>query len=113
MAEGKVEFEQEKLLLAKGVKASLVFPVYINGNIAGFIGFNKVTSPGEWGKDSVLILGTASQIIGSALERDMIQKELKIKNEELLRTNNLMVGRELKMVELKNTIKRLEEASKK
>jgi len=41
-------------------------------------------------------------------ERKMIEDALKKKNEELEAFNKLAVGRELKMIELKKTIKRLE-----
>jgi len=56
-------------------------------------------------KDKILVLG----IVRDITERKRIENELKRKNEALEKFRKMIVGRELKMIELKNKIKKLEE----
>ena len=72
----------KEFLELQGVHSVLVYPLYIKGVTAGFIGFNKISTAIEWSEEAYSILRISSQIIGNALERDIIEQLLKISEEK-------------------------------
>jgi len=64
--EAKVE---KKLLESQDIKSLLVLPLYVAGELAGFIGFDNVERVDAWSSDDVFLLRIASDLVGSALER--------------------------------------------
>jgi PAS domain S-box-containing protein len=72
----------KELLELQGVKSVLVYPLYVKGVSAGFIGFNNISTTIEWSEEASTILRISSQIIGNALERDIIEQMLKTSEEK-------------------------------
>lgn len=73
---GEASAEKEFLGL-NGVKSALAMPVYIEGKLAGFMGLENSIATKEWGESDFTTLRVACEIIGNALERQKIDKELK------------------------------------
>jgi PAS domain S-box-containing protein len=74
-----IEAGAEKDLLSRqGIKSVLVFPVNIKRRLAGFIGLDDVTGASAWSAEDTAVLGTAVEIISSALER--LQAEIILEN---------------------------------
>ena len=72
----------KEFLELQGVKSVLVYPLYMKGASAGFIGFNSIPGAIEWNDEAFSILRISSQIISNALERDIIEQMLKISEEK-------------------------------
>ena len=72
----------KEFLELQGVKSALVYPLYMKGVSAGFIGFNTISSAIEWSDEAFTILRISSQIISNALERDIIEQMLKVSEEK-------------------------------
>jgi len=72
----------KEFLELQGVKSALVYPIYIKGVSAGFIGFNTISSAIDWSDEAFTILRISSQIISNALERDIIEQMLKVSEEK-------------------------------
>lgn len=60
-----------------------LFPVSLNDQWWGLIGFDDCETPREWDEDEILMLGTASKMIENTLRRWAAEKDLKITLEEL------------------------------
>lgn len=58
---------ERALLEAQDIKSVLVLPVTTTGQLAGFLGFDKVTGTGIWSEQDLTILRICSQILGNAL----------------------------------------------
>ncbi len=96
------EAENEKRELQRqGVKAVLVFPLFRQKELGGFVGFDNIVGRWKWSDDDLALLRMFSEIIGSALERKQAEKEIKERMDELQRFYEMAVTRELKMKELK------------
>ena len=78
---GEAKHTREFLEL-QGVKSVLVYPLYVKGVSAGFIGFNNISKPIRWSEEAFIILRISSQIIGNALERDIVEQMLKNSEEK-------------------------------
>jgi len=72
----------KEFLELRGVKSVLVYPLYVKGVSAGFIGFNNNSTAIKWSEEASTILRISSQIIGNALERDIIEQMLKTSEEK-------------------------------
>ena len=72
----------KEFLELQGVKSVLVYPLYMKGVSAGFIGFNSIPRAIEWSDEAFTILRISSQIISNALERDIIEQMLKVSEEK-------------------------------
>ena len=73
-AEAKAEKE---VLENQDIKSLLVLPIYLKGELAGFIGFDNVMETGEWSNDDLALLRTSSEIIGNALEHKRSEEALR------------------------------------
>ncbi len=69
--------KEREVLESQNIKSLLVLPVQIKGALAGFLGFDDVKELGEWDDHDVAILRTTSEIIGTALERNLAEEELR------------------------------------
>lgn len=58
------------VLQANEIKSSLILPVYIEKELAGYMGFDDCTSEKKWSEDEINILQTLANNISSALERN-------------------------------------------
>ncbi|MFW9948320.1 MAG: PAS domain S-box protein [Candidatus Odinarchaeota archaeon] len=67
----------KELLMIQKIKAILVLPLYVNSDLAGFIGFGESHKKEKWNEINISLLKILSQIIGMALERNYIEKMLK------------------------------------
>ncbi len=66
---------EKEILQMQGIRSVLVLPLYISDKLSGFIGIDNVKDLGTWEKRSLEYLRVASNIIGSALSREKLQKE--------------------------------------
>ncbi|OGD69029.1 hypothetical protein A3E89_01200 [Candidatus Campbellbacteria bacterium RIFCSPHIGHO2_12_FULL_35_10] len=101
----KLPSDLKKILSQKEIKSILVFPLRKDEKPFGFIGFDETRKARNWTMFEIELLRTLSNIIASAYAKEEYEKALKEKIDELEKMNRLMVGRELKMAELKNQIK--------
>jgi len=69
----KTREELEKL----NIKSLLAFPITINKEYYGYIGFDNINSISEWEENDFDIFKTTSEIIGNALERKWADETLK------------------------------------
>jgi PAS domain S-box-containing protein len=79
------EAEAEKALLEKQeIKSLIVLPFKIEGEPAGFIGFDNVEETREWNLDDIKVLKTFSNILGMAFRKKAMSEELELEREQLL-----------------------------
>ncbi|MEI7578521.1 MAG: GAF domain-containing protein [bacterium] len=105
----------EQLILTKQkIISILIVPIWIEKHWWGFIGFDDCISAKTWSVIEIDALQTAAQMIGLAIHRTDVEKNLEQsnqilagRNEKLKEINRLMIGRELKMIELKKEIAKL------
>lgn len=72
------EAEAERIAFeSQNIKSVLAFPIYVGGELSGYIGFDNVTKTGQWNYDDFALLRTSSEIIGRALERKRTEEELR------------------------------------
>jgi PAS domain S-box-containing protein len=69
-------------LPSPGAKSLAVLPYTIRGQLRGFIGFESLRNAYAWNDDDVLILKTASEIIGYALEARQARRSLEESEEK-------------------------------
>jgi len=75
---------EKEILKRQDIKSVLVLPVYVDGELSGFIGFDNVVQTGKWSDEDLALLRIASEIIGRALDRQWAEDAL-IENEEKFR----------------------------
>ena len=63
-------------LLAANVKSTLNVPLFIKGDLYGFMGFDECHHHRKWVDEDVYILNTAAQIITRAIENKRYEEEL-------------------------------------
>jgi PAS domain S-box-containing protein len=63
-------------LLAADVKSTLNVPLFIKGDLYGFMGFDECHHHRKWVDEDVYILNTAAQIITRAIENKRYEEEL-------------------------------------
>ncbi len=63
-------------LLAADVKSTLNVPMFIKGDLYGFMGFDECRHHRKWLDEDVYILSTAAQIITRAIENKAYEEEL-------------------------------------
>ncbi|MFP4523712.1 MAG: PAS domain S-box protein [Candidatus Woesearchaeota archaeon] len=71
---------EKKILEAQAIKSAIVFPIIQEGTTTGFIGLDNTETKGEWDRNDLNILRTASEIIGNSMARH--EKEETIKKSE-------------------------------
>ncbi|MCD4705108.1 PAS domain S-box protein [bacterium] len=100
--------KKEKIFLKKqGIKSIFIMPIFVDDTWWGFIGFDECRQERQWSKVEIFVLRIIRQLIESSLKQEIFSESLE---KELLgseKMNELMIGRELKMVELKEKIKKL------
>ncbi|MES2575691.1 MAG: PAS domain S-box protein [Bacteroidota bacterium] len=58
------------VLQANEIKSTLILPIYIEKELAGYMGFDDCTNEKKWSEDEINILQTLANNISSALERN-------------------------------------------
>ncbi|WP_445474494.1 ATP-binding protein [Methanococcoides methylutens] len=67
---------EKEILEMQDIRSLVVFPMYMNNDLAGFLGFDNVVNTGERAED-INILRMATDIIGASLERKRSYDALK------------------------------------
>ena len=104
-------FHPRNQCIHQGYASVALVPIRDKNGIVGLIHMND-RRKGRFNLETVELLEGVASHIGEALMRKQTEEALKQKVEELERFNKIAVGRELKMVELKEKIKMLEEGKK-
>ena len=78
---------ERAILEEQDIRSILVLPVFIGGELMGFVGLDNVWTPGTWSPESMGYLEVASEIMGSALTRERNQQLLESRNRELAEVN--------------------------
>lgn len=73
-----------KLLVAQDIKSLIVFPIFVDDRLRGFIGADNTRTTGYWDEDGLAAVGVCSAIIKGVLEREESRKAL-ISSEERFR----------------------------
>ncbi len=68
---------EREILESQGIKSLIVLPITVRNRLAGFIGFDNVYETGDFGEDDHLLLRVSADIIGSALDRNRMDKTVR------------------------------------
>ncbi|MFW9990157.1 MAG: PAS domain S-box protein, partial [Candidatus Odinarchaeota archaeon] len=92
----------KRLLNLNNIRSLLVIPLYIRKDLVGFIGYFNDSIQKEWNEKELSILRLFSLIIGSGIERHIIEKKLKESEEKHLHIleniNDLIIILNLKLI---------------
>lgn len=69
-----------QLVSGSSILSLVEYPLYIEGKLAGFIGFDECTNKRDWNKWELELLKTVSNIVSNALERQKIESALQESN---------------------------------
>ncbi|HEX2957974.1 MAG TPA: PAS domain S-box protein [Chitinispirillaceae bacterium] len=69
--------EISEVLKPQGILSVLVYPLYREQNISGFIGFDQCAVQRIWGRTDIALLKTVAGMISSALERNRDHETIK------------------------------------
>jgi PAS domain S-box-containing protein len=75
---------EKEMLRQQRVRSSLMLPVYVGNQLAGFVGFNNVSARAQWDDYDTALLQLVSEIFGRVLEGQMAKDSLR-KSEEKMR----------------------------
>jgi PAS domain S-box-containing protein len=68
---------ERKVLETQNVRSLVVVPIYLEGELKGFIGFDDTKRKRKWKEEEVALLRTVAGILISAIRRKQAEKELK------------------------------------
>lgn len=83
----ELPLDVREILEPQEIKSILVFPLKVNGDFFGFIGFDECVVYKKWKRSDIELLRGISGIIGNAYEREISRNNLLNKNEELNKIN--------------------------
>lgn len=69
-----------EMMISQGIKSCLIFPIQVEYNLIGFIGFDECNFVKEWDKMEIELLKTISNLISFAYEREKAHTQL-VRNE--------------------------------
>jgi nitrate/nitrite-specific signal transduction histidine kinase len=69
-------FKDAMLAQSPPLYALLLFPIFIDEQWWGMMGFDDCEGPREWGESEVLLLRTASDMLGRSIQRWQLQRQL-------------------------------------
>ncbi len=69
-----------ELTISQGIQSSLIFPLQVEYNLFGFLGFDENNYPREWDKLEVELLKTIANLISFSYEREKNHNQL-VRNE--------------------------------
>lgn len=72
-----VSSDIHKIMKFLNIQSILLIPIFLSGKWWGFIGFNTYFSMHEWSETEIEILQSAARVIGSVLEREKNEQEIK------------------------------------
>lgn len=93
----------------RGAKAILMIPLYIGSERIGFVGFEDTNEERERTNEEIETLRVIASMIAETYRKKKDYDQFKEKLQELDSINKLMLGREVKIVKLKEEIERLKE----
>ncbi|MCA9381221.1 GAF domain-containing protein [Candidatus Dojkabacteria bacterium] len=99
---------EKPMLQSQEIKSLLISPIIAGEKLWGFIGFDECRIEREWNNNLVEILRLFANLLGSSINSTETSKKLLAHTKELEEANRLMVNRELRILELKNRISKLE-----
>jgi PAS domain S-box-containing protein len=105
--------KETKFIKKQNIKSILIVPIFVLKEWWGFVAFDETENQREWQEIEIDTLKSAANTLGAAFQRQKIENEMKKNNEKLERINKLMVGRELKMIDLKKEVNQLKDSNKK
>lgn len=105
----------QEIFTEQQIKTLVIVPIFVDAKLWGFIGFDECRNTREWKEIEINTLDTIAGVLGQVIENSFYEKQLEESNAKLLKSNKeletfnkLMVGRELKMVELKKKLSKYE-----
>jgi len=69
-----------ELMISQDIQSCLIFPLQVEYNLFGFIGFDECSSPREWDRLEIELLKTIANLISFSYEREKTQTQL-VRNE--------------------------------
>ncbi len=105
--------ETKKILIAQQIISLIVIPLVFNDRLTGFLGFDSVRRHRVWPIEIITLLRVVGEVFTNAIQRKAVEDKMQKQLYELERLNSLMVGREMKMKELKKKIEQLTSDSEK
>lgn len=105
------EFMEDEAVVPEGLRSYIAVPLFSKGMVIGTfnLGSNR---PNAYGEEDLEVLEDLSKQLAIAIENSRLYTDLKERVKELQKFHDLTVGRELKMIELKEKIKEIEEKLK-
>lgn len=67
---------EREILEPQSILSILVLPIFSKGKWYGFIGFDDTLTERIWNEDEILLLGTASEIIGSYIDNKTTENQM-------------------------------------
>ncbi len=86
----------------QGIKALIVYPIFLDNERFGFVGFDEVRQPREWSPSEDKLLRSVSGILSNAYSERMAWEKLERTNEKL---NKLLSEKELLVGEIHHRVK--------
>ena len=85
---------ERALLEPQGIQSLCAFPLYLSGQLNGFVGFDAVLARRDWGEAGILDFGySVSDLISIALARSQMQQSLEAAREaEVRHASDLRLG---------------------
>lgn len=99
----ETRFSAPPLLKDHGVKSGISVIIQGSGKPFGILGIHS-TSPRVWNQSDIDFIQTIANTLGVALRRIIAEEEITKRTEEILHLNKFMIGREIKMIELKQEV---------
>lgn len=74
---------EKKILEMQDIRSVIVLPLYVNGEISGFVGMDNVVNTIAWDKGDINVLNILSNLLGSAIGRKRNEEALRLRTQEL------------------------------
>ena len=75
---------EKEFIEPRGIKSILIFPIYVQNKLFGFIGFDNTKKAQAWSEEDVFLLKTASDIIGQAIGKKRMRDFIDFERKQLL-----------------------------
>lgn len=72
---------ERKILEPQGIVSILVIPIFIGGELEGFMGFDETRRKRHWSPPEITVLRTLAEIISRAIERKRAEEALRVSEE--------------------------------
>ncbi len=99
----------KEILQAQDILSVILVPMVYSGTLTGYIGFDSVRQEKRWSEDDIALLKVVGEIFVNALERRRAEDELRERMKELETFYRATLGREDRVIELKQEVNELSE----